>query len=154
VSAVLQLFFPQFFDSDSPHYVPEEILEQLVLLAETSRPPCLNENEQDFAQAYFTAYLVSLRKDTSSGTVTTPVAGPIVSEKEGDIAITYAAPSSGVKVTQSERPPSDPWDVWKRFWDRCTRGAILTRFGDPVNSAQAFTSHIEPIALNVWRQIW
>ena len=36
----------------------------------------------------------------------------------------------------SKRPASDPWDAWNRMWSRCARGAIITRYGDPVKSGQ------------------
>jgi len=109
---------------------------------------------QNYAQAMYTAYLVTLREDTSSGTVDTPVAGPIVSEKEGDISVTYATASSGGSDTSKNRPPSDPWSLWNKLWAQCGRGAITTRYGDPVRlSGQAFTNVITPLALNVWRAI-
>ena len=154
VVAILTLFFPQYFDPESPLYVDPEIMTQLIWLAEEARPWCLSEDRQNFAQAMYTAYLVSLRNETSSGQITTPVAGPIVSEKEGDIQVNYASPATGSGSKTSERPSSDPWDAWNRMWSRCGRGAIMTRYGDPMKSGVALTDELYPQALNVWRPIW
>jgi hypothetical protein len=127
---------------------------QLATLAEEARPWCLPSGDQDFAQAAFTAYLVSLRNETSSGSSQQPVAGPITSEKEGDIAVTYATSQTSNTSGMSKRPPSDAWDTWNRFYIRCGAGAILTRFGDPCKSAGALTAYINPLAMNVWYPIW
>jgi len=154
VVAILQLFYPQFFDPDSPLYVDPEILTQLIWLAEEARPWCLPEGRQDFAQAMYTAYLVSVRNETSSGQVSTPVAGPIVSEKEGDIQVNYASPSTGSSNKTSSRPSSDPWDAWYRLYERCGRGAILTRYGDPVKSGMLVSEGLYQRAYNVWFPIW
>jgi hypothetical protein len=154
VDALLRLFFPQYYDPASPSYVPPEILSQLNSLAMQSRPWCLSNAEQNLAEAWFTAYLVSLRQDTSSGTQPTNVAGPIVSEREGDIAVTYAdlSKSGGTKTSASTRPPSDPYDAWAKLWARCGVGSITTRYGDPVKkrmSASAFTASVVPMAVGV-----
>jgi len=153
---LVEAFFPQFFDEDSVHYVPQDILDQLNLLAVTSRPWCLSNAEQNLAEAWFTAYLVSLRSDTSSGTQPTSVAGPIVSEREGDVAVTYAdlSKSGGSKSSASSRPPSDPYDAWSKLWARCGVGSITTRYGDPVRkmSASSYTATVLPQAIGVWRQ--
>ena len=133
VTALLQLFFPQYFDPDSPDYVPPEMLQALLALSETARPWCLPIDRANLAQAFFVAYLISVQKETSSGQQVVTTAGPITSEKEGDIAVTYATVTSGGSGSnsQSKRPSSDPWDAWNRLWTICTRGAITTRFGDP-----------------------
>jgi|SRR5580765_2279368 len=130
VEALLKLFYPQYFDPASPHYVDPDILAALSAMAYGFRPLCLSDAEQDLAQALYTAYLINLRSDTSTGQKSTAVAGPITSEKEGDISVTYATTQSGV-TNMSKRPPSDPWDAWNRLWMRCARGVIITRFGDP-----------------------
>jgi hypothetical protein len=148
------LFYPQFFDPNSPQYVDSNILIQLATLAEETRPWCLPSGQQDLAQAAFTAYLVSLRNETSSGTTQVPTIGPIQSEKEGDISVTYAASTSANVSTMSKRPPSDAWDTWNRLYMRCAAGAIVTRFGDPCKSGIALTNYINPLALNVWYPIW
>jgi hypothetical protein len=154
VEALLQLFYPQFFDETNPQYVDPAILLQLATLAEETRPWCLPSGQQDLAQAAFTAYLVSLRGETSSGTSQQPVLGPIQSEKEGDISVTYAASTSATADSMSKRPPSDAWDTWNRLYMRCARGAIVTRFGDPCKSSIALTYQINPLAMNVWYPIW
>lgn len=156
VIAFLQLFFPQFFDPDSPQYVDPEILTQLIWVAEDARPWCLPERMQNYSQALYTAYLVSLRNETSSGTVNTPVAGPITMEKEGDIQVSYGVDKSGQSTSnKSTRPPSDPWDLWNKLWSRCGYGAITTRYGDPARrmTAQQVTDQLNPLARNVWHPI-
>jgi uncharacterized protein YnzC (UPF0291/DUF896 family) len=152
VLKLLELFFPQFFDPDSPSYVEEEILQQLNMIAMESRPWCLSKAEQNLAEAWFTAYLVSFRKNTSSGVEQVEVAGPIVSEREGDIAVSYASPSSGNTNTSNNKPPTDPYDAWKRMWDRCGMGSITTRYGDPVRrmSSSQVTARLMPVAVGVW----
>lgn len=155
VETLLNLFFPQFYDTESPQYVPPEIMQQFAVLSEGARPWCIPVEQQNFAQANFIAYLVSLRGETSSGQGTVPVAGPVISEREGDVAVTYAnLTASSSMDTMSKRPPSDPWDIWNRFWMRCARGTITTRFGDPCKSGGMFTLEVIPIALNVWRRFW
>jgi hypothetical protein len=154
VQPLLMLFYPQFFDPNNPQYVDPAIMLQLCTLAETTRPWCLSTGEQDLAQAAFTAYLVSLRNETSTGVSQQPVLGPIQSEKEGDISVTYAAESKGSSTNMSQRPPSDAWDTWNRLYMRCAAGAILTRFGDPCKSGIALTDYITPLAFNVWYPIW
>lgn len=131
VKAILQLFYPQYFDPANPAYVPPEMLDALLPIADEARPWCLSEERQNFAEAMFLAYLISVQKETSAGKVTIPYAGPITSEKEGDIAITYAASAIQGQPSLSKRPSSDPWDAWNRMWSVCMRGAITTRFGDP-----------------------
>lgn len=130
VESFLRLFFPQYFDPNSPHYVEPTTLTALALVANDARPWCLSDTEQDLAQALFTAYLISVQQETSSGQTVTPKAGAITSEKEGDITVTYATTQTGT-TTMSKRPATDPWDAWNRLYMRCGRGAILTRFGDP-----------------------
>lgn len=153
VVAILQLFFPQFFDPNSPGYVPPDILNQLIALAEEARPWCLSEDRQNFAQALYTAYLVSVRNETSSGESSVPVAGPITMEKEGDIQVQYATTPSGT-TSVSKRPASDPWDAWNRLWSRCGRGTIITRFGDPMKNGADLTLLLYRRAYNVWFPIW
>ena len=143
VVAFMTVFFPQYFDPDSPSYVDPEIMKQLIWLAEEARPWCLPEGKQDFAQAMYAAYLVSLRSETSSGSISIPVAGPIVSEKEGDIQVNYAAPASGGSTSSaSKRPASDPWDAWNKLWSICGRGAITTRFGDPMRNGVTVSNEL------------
>jgi len=152
VVAIMTLFFPQYFDPDSPQYVDPETMKQLIWIAEEARPWCLSESRQDFAQAMYSAYLVSLRNETSSGQTVTPVSGPITSEKEGDIQISYGTATSS--AGSSNRPASDPWDAWNRMWTRCGRGAILTRYGDPMKSGKEMSSILAKEAYNVWFPIW
>jgi hypothetical protein len=127
-------FFPQYFDTESPDYVPPEMMDALLALSDEARPWCLSESRQNFAQAMFLAYLISVQKETSSGQEITVKAGPVTQEKEGDISVTYAASPSTGTGQMSKRPSSDPWDAWNRLWTACSRGAITTRFGDPCRS--------------------
>jgi len=131
VKAILQLFYPQYFDPEHPSYVDPVLLDQLLLIAEQFRPWCLPEDRANFAQAMYVAYLISVQQETASGEITTPVAGPITSEKEGDITVMYAT-SPGGTTQVSQRPSSDPWDAWNRLYQICAKGAITTRFGRPV----------------------
>lgn len=150
VEALLMLFFPQYYDPESPQYVDPAIIDAMAYIATDARPWCLSESEQNMAQAFFTAYLISLRQETSSGKTSVPVSGPITSEKEGDIQINYGTSSTGVMTGSSNRPASDPWDGWNRLWQRCAKGAILTRFGDPcrVQSSQSLTKTLASNALS------
>jgi hypothetical protein len=150
IQVLLQLFFPQFSDPDDPSYIDPIILAGLDLVAMNARPWCLSEQAQNLAEMWYLAYLVSLRKDTSSGTETVAVAGPIVSEKEGDISVTYADLSSSGKTNTgaSTKPPSDPYDQWKLLWDRCGVGSITTRYGDPVKkSMSAYQTNLRLLSL-------
>lgn len=132
----LKIFWPQYLDPESPQYVDEETLEFIFEIAHDSVPWCLRQAMKNYACALYVAYLIRVREETSSGQASVNVAGPVTSEKEGDITVTYAdLTKTGIAMT--ERPPSDPWDAWKRLWDRCTRGSIITRFGDPVDRVSA-----------------
>jgi hypothetical protein len=133
----LQLFFPQYFDPDDPAYMDPVLVDAILDIAEDARPPCLSEKQQNLAQAYFAAYLIDVRQQTSSGQTAVTVAGPITSEREGDIAVTYADLSSSNQTnSRTQAPPATAWDQWNRMWIRCTRGTITTRFGDPCQQAQ------------------
>lgn len=132
VTELLKFFYPQHFDPENPAYIPPEMLDALLQLSDDARPWCLPTNRANLAQAFFMAYLISVQKETSSGQQVATTSGPITSEKEGDIAITYAdLTSTGGTGSQSKRPSSDPWDAWNRLWEVCAKGSITTRFGDP-----------------------
>lgn len=149
----LQLFYPQYFDPESPQYVDPEILALLDTIAQEARPPCLSNKAQNYSEALYLAYLISLRSETSSGApTTTEVSGPITSEREGDIAVTYAdlTKSSTGSLPARGRPPTDPWDAWNRMWSRCMKGAILTRYGDPIRTSQQATMVLSSRAIAVW----
>ena len=133
VKTILQLFFPQYFDPANPAYIDPALMDMLLAISEEARPWCLSTNRQNFAQAMFVAYLISVQEETSSGKPVQSYLGPISSEKEGDVAITYAAVTGGTS-NESRRPSSNPWDAWNRMWNICTKGAITTRFGDPCQS--------------------
>ena len=128
VEIYLRLFFPMLFEENGSEYVDPEVLAKLIDIAVDARPPCLRSKQQDLAQALFVAYLVSVRNDSWQGG--TARRGAVSSEREGDIAISYAKPDGG----DSKAPPSSPWDQWYRLWQRCTRGVIVTRYGDPWRS--------------------
>ena len=154
VEQILRLFYPQYFSPDHPDYVEPGIMQQLDIIAQEARPWCLSEAAQNMAEAMYLAYLISLRSQSSSGATGGPgVAGPVLSEKEGDIAVTYADLTKTGTTTSamSRRPSSDPWDAWNRLWMRCAAGAITTRFGDPCRSGGDFTLEAVPRAVGVWQ---
>jgi len=91
----------------------------------------LPTSKQNFAQAMYVAYLISVQQETSTGQEIMVKAGPITSEKEGDITISYATTTTGANNSQSQRPSSDPWDAWNKLYQLCAKGAITTRFGRP-----------------------
>lgn len=154
VEQILNLFYPQYLNPDDPNYVDSDILAQLDVIAIEARPWCLNTTQQNMAEAMYLAYLVSLRAHSVSGSAgAPPAAGPVISEKEGDIQITYAdmTKSGQSTASMSQRPASDPWDIWNKLWQRCSLGAITTRYGDPCKSSTAFTNEVVPYAIGIWR---
>jgi hypothetical protein len=133
VRDILKLFFPQYFDPESPSYVSPPLMDLLLSISDEARPWCLSTNRQNFAQAMFLAYLITVQEETSSGKPVQSYIGPISQEKEGDVSITYAAVTQSTD-SESRRPSSNPWDAWNRLWNICQKGAITTRFGDPCQS--------------------
>lgn len=127
----LQVFFPQYFNSEDPSYVDPAVLDELLLISNEARPWCLPTDRANLAQAMYVAYLISVRNETTTGQSIAVRSGPITSEREGDLAVTYAAPNTGSSAGMSKRPSSDPWDAWYRLYSLCSRGSITTRFGDP-----------------------
>lgn len=154
IETILKLFYPQYFDPDDPKYVDPAIMQSLDIIAQQARPWCLPPEAQNLAEAMYLAYLISLREQTSSGQAGAPAAsGPIISEKEGDISITYAdlTKTGTSTLSISNRPASDPWDMWNKLWMRCAVGAITTRFGDPCRmSGISFTNVVVPQAMSIW----
>lgn len=158
IEQILKLFYPQYFDPADPAYVDNVIMQQLDIIAQQARPWCLNNDAQNLAEAMYLAYLISLRHQTTSGSAgAPPAAGPVLSEKEGDISVTYAdmTKSGASTASLSQRPASDPWDMWNKLWQRCASGGITTRYGDPcrAKSGIAFTNEVTPYAVGVWRQM-
>jgi len=155
VEALLKLFFPQYFDPENPAYVPPEMLDALLAISETARPWCLPTDRANLAQAFFVAYLISVQNETSSGRQVVTTSGPITSETEGEIQVTYATVTSGGGDSgKSKRPASDPWDAWNRLWSICAKGAITTRFGDPMQrsvNADALTLQLRTTAIGLVR---
>ena len=146
---LVKVFFPQYFDQTSPDFVPSEMFDALQPIADEARPWCLSLERQNFAEAMFLAYLIQVQKETSSGQGFVPYAGPITSEKEGDIAVTYAAITSNQQSNMSKRPSSDPWDAWNRMWSICAQGAITTRFGDPCRPSSTVTMGSQELSLTL-----
>jgi hypothetical protein len=131
----LRIFFPGFFDPNSPQYIdPQSMIIVMLDLAEEFRPSCLSDKLQNIAQAYYAAYLLQdwQNQISSGGGDTTTNSGIVLSEKEGDISVTYADPrtttGAGSEVTT---PPKGPWEKWHRMWSLCKHGAILTKYGEP-----------------------
>lgn len=151
IEALLKLFYPQYFDPESPDYVDPAILAALYEISMEAIPWCLRDKLQNLAQALYMAYLISVRNETSTGETVAVTAGPITSEKEGDIAVTYgSSKDTGGGSTVSQRPPSDPWDAWHRLYQRCAKGAIITRYGDPAKSVTTITTNCYERAYMVW----
>lgn len=137
--AFLRIFYPGFFDPRGDYYVdPIQVIVSLALAREF-RPECLTEKLQALAQAHYAAYLLQeyLQNEASGGIGGGGGAtnsGIILSEKEGDIAVTYADPrqtqtGSGV---QDDKPPSTAWGKWNKLAQLCRYGAITTRAGRPL----------------------
>jgi hypothetical protein len=131
----LWVFYPGFFDPSSPDYIdPQTIILVMLDLAQEFRPPCLSEKMQNIAQAYYAAYLLQDWLNTSApdgGTDNTTNSGIVLSEKEGDISVTYADPNSATSGGPAT-PPKGPYEKWSKLNDMCKRGAITTKYGDPV----------------------
>ena len=62
-------------------------------MAESRRPWCLSESEQDEAQALYAAWLLTLKAQNAVATVREV---GVVSEKEGDLAKTYGKADDGL----------------------------------------------------------
>ncbi|HWK70031.1 MAG TPA: DUF4054 domain-containing protein [Burkholderiaceae bacterium] len=62
-------------------------------IAESRRPWCLSETEQDEAQALYAAWLLSLNAQAK---VTSVREVGVISEKEGDLAKTYGKAEDGL----------------------------------------------------------
>jgi len=114
-----------------------------------ARPFCLPTPLQDQAEAMYLLYLFSLREDLQAGRTNT-VSGPVTSEREGDIAVSYA---DLTRTDATLKPASDPWTQWHLLWMRCARGAITSRFGDPVRqgSGRAVSDALAAAAIAVWQ---
>ena len=127
----LRLFFPGYFDPNSPNYIdPQSVILGMLIASEPMRPPCLSEKMQNIAQAYYTAFLLQdwLKNSDSGGSGTTN-SGIVTQESEGDISVSYAEPAG---YTDAESgPPNSAWDKWNKLWQLCAKGAILTKYGDP-----------------------
>jgi hypothetical protein len=84
---------------------------------------CLSANGQAQAQALYAAHLIKLRDISASGTI---AAGPVISEKEGDLQRTYAAPSAQA----AQRGLIDATTYGKQYADLtapCAGLGIMTR---------------------------
>jgi len=156
IRILLEFFSPDLFDPESDSYVPPEIIDKLLQLSESARPTCLPDDQQDLAQAFYLLYLISLRNDLAAGRVSVTT-GPVLSEREGDIAVSYADLTKLGAMAGAIKPSSDPWYQWELLWRRCGRGAITSRFGDPVNrrmTAMQLNIQILPMAYGVWRTVF
>ena len=120
----LRILYPSLFDPDDP-----DNLDEILDIAELSRPKCLPDKAGNIAVAYYAAYLIDeVNKGEAGGGAIT--SGILLSEKEGDIQKTYANPltGGGGAALVSEAPKS-AWEKWKRLYDLCARGSITTRIG-------------------------
>lgn len=76
----------------------------------------LGSERAAMATAYYAAHLIKSSEQAASG-----AAGAVVSEREGDLARTYAEPSTG-----------DAWNAYFRMYKSITAGlgvGIMTRVG-------------------------
>lgn len=145
--------YPFLVDSADPRYVSEEVMAWAMAVAEGFRPQCLPEDQQNLAQAHYTAYLLAARVAAPStfGTVSSgagkSVAGPIIERQEGDTRVRYAdggSGSSGSSRSGADTGPAAPYAAWRALAEMCGpvagtdpaatpryRGGIITRFGNP-----------------------
>ncbi len=121
--------YPRFFVAGGPWHQDEEARANALQRAEAYRPRCLSDELQNEAQAHYAAHILDARvRDLRAGAgqagVVVP-SGPVTSEREGDIAVTYADASGSDHATG----PATPYARWQALHRLCGRGAILTRFG-------------------------
>lgn len=130
----LMVFYPKYF---SPDPIDPDTVDVMIDIAAEMRPKCLSPKLQLIAQAHYAAYLLEEHLKQVSpeegGTGEATNSGIILSEKEGDLTVTYADPrtSTSIGTSVSDTQPSTAWGKWKKMWDVCAIGAITTRFGRP-----------------------
>ena len=130
----MKMLYPKYF---SPDPIDPEVVDAMLEIAEEMRPKCLSPRLQMIAQVHYAAYLLEeqLKQTDASegGSGAAMNSGIILSEKEGDLTVTYADPrtSTSIGTSVSDTQPSTAWGKWKKMWDVCAIGAITTRFGRP-----------------------
>lgn len=133
----LRIFYPGFFDPTGPNYVePIQVIVALGI-ANEMKPWCLKPKMQWIAQAHYAAYLLQehLKNKASGGIGGSGEinSGIVLSEREGDVAKTYADPrTSSGSSAMDDAPPNSAYAKWSKLNDLCKYGAILTQYGDPV----------------------
>jgi hypothetical protein len=138
--------YPYLLDGADTRYVPPDVLQWALDSAATFRPTCLDENMQSLAQAHYAAYLLEIRRSSTSmySSTTTFNSGIVLEKQEGDVRIRYADPRTSGTVTATTSGGTSPYAAWKLLWDRCVvggggtdpdgnpiavRGGIITRYG-------------------------
>jgi hypothetical protein len=131
----LRVFYPGFFDPNSPNYCTPLQIAIALDTAEEFRPPCLRKTLGDIAQAHYAAYLleefIAGQATGGVGGGASRIRGPVLSEKEGDISITYADPRIAGQA-EDDLAPTSGWEKWSRLNDLCKYGAITSRFGQRI----------------------
>jgi len=145
----LAFAYPFLFDAADSRFVPQEVLDWAMGVSSAFRPPCLDVERQNLAQAYYAAHLIRQRLGASISFVAAsyanaPPAGPVVERQEGDVRVRYAdvAASAG-KVAATTAAAGDPWGAYVALASLCGpvagnplvppryRGGVITRFGIP-----------------------
>lgn len=127
----LAFLYPRFFEEGGPSFQDEEARNRALAMADARRPTCLSEDRQNEAVAHYAAFLLDGRlRDLQAGpggSGVSVLAGPITSEREGDIQRTYA--DGGGNSADLETGPTTPFARYRALARLCGRGAIMTRFG-------------------------
>lgn len=148
---ILALLYPWYLDPSDPRHVPEPDRARVIALAAVQRPLCLTLPQQDLAQAFYAAHLLSgLQPAAQAAADGGPVAqtsGVLVREREGDVERQYALPSQVGGQLVSTASGQSPYAAWKALADLCRvvgkdgtvlpgvggaairRGAMITRYG-------------------------
>jgi hypothetical protein len=113
-------FYPYFSDVTDPRFVSPEMIAIAMSLAQSHRPACLLEEQQNEAQAHYAAWLLESRR---LGLETTGASGAtIVKEKQGNVEVQYG---SATAASQAVSGPNTPYASWKALADQCGFGAII-----------------------------
>jgi hypothetical protein len=117
----LTLLYPFYSTVGDPRYQTPEIITGMLQMAQSRRPVCLSEEQQNEAQAHYAAYLLGKRH---AGTVSAevPDGTTVKREKQGNVEVEYAAPTS---ASDAGTGPSSAYSSWKALNDMCAVGSII-----------------------------
>ena len=118
----LAFLYPYFSTVGDPRYVAPEIIASALLMAQSRRPPCLSEEQQNEAQAHYAAYALEQRRAQQAATDSATAGTTIVREKEGNVEVQYAA---ATESSQQVSGPATPYAAWKSLADLCAFGAVI-----------------------------